>query len=168
VIGWNRFGDEIYLFRHRPAERFAVPGSGLDDGPGAAAMAVRESPRVDLGALRDLRRLLDATRLSPTLDLRPTGETTMKQTPTLQRNLFNAPTTKAEARLPQNIQMEPLKSLVQISLGQARKTETPGCGSMTESTEVIVGPGAGQGVVQAETGLQRRDGRRGVAVFGKP
>ena len=33
--------------------------------PGAAAMTVRESPRVDLGALRALRRLLDATRLSP-------------------------------------------------------------------------------------------------------
>jgi hypothetical protein len=63
VIGWNRFGDEIYFVIARPnASPFQVPVWMTD--PGAAAMTVRESPRVDLGALRDLRRLLDATRLS--------------------------------------------------------------------------------------------------------
>jgi hypothetical protein len=33
--------------------------------PGAAEMTVREAPRVDLEALRNLRRLLDATSPSP-------------------------------------------------------------------------------------------------------
>jgi hypothetical protein len=57
VIGWNRFGDEIYFVIARPnASPFQVPVWMTD--PGAAAMTVRESP------LRDLRRLLDATRLS--------------------------------------------------------------------------------------------------------
>jgi transposase InsO family protein len=63
VIGWNRFGDEVYFVIARPnASQFQVPVWMTD--PGAAAMTVRESPRVDLGALRPLRRLLDATRLS--------------------------------------------------------------------------------------------------------
>jgi hypothetical protein len=58
------------------------------------------------------------TRLAclPTLDLRPTGETTMKQTPTLQQNLFNAPTTEAETKVPQNLRTAPLKPLVQALL----------------------------------------------------
>jgi hypothetical protein len=64
VIGWNRFGDEIYFVIARPnASPFQVPVWMTDQR--AAAMAVRESARVDLGALRDLRRLLDATRPSP-------------------------------------------------------------------------------------------------------
>jgi len=55
----------------------------------------------------------------------------MKQTPTLQQNLFHAPTTKAETRLPQNIQMEPLKSLVQALLTEliaAQRPQGGGCG----------------------------------------
>ena len=40
----------------------------------------------------------------------------MKKTPTLQQNLFDVPTTEAETKLPQNIQMAPLKPLVQALL----------------------------------------------------
>ena len=40
----------------------------------------------------------------------------MKQTPTLQQNLFNAPTTKAETKVPQNVRTAPLKPLVQALL----------------------------------------------------
>ncbi|HEX3996476.1 MAG TPA: hypothetical protein VHX39_35350 [Acetobacteraceae bacterium] len=60
MIGWNRFGDEIYLVLARPnASSFQVPAWMTQ--PEAADMTVRESPRIDLGALRNLRRLLDAT-----------------------------------------------------------------------------------------------------------
>jgi hypothetical protein len=40
----------------------------------------------------------------------------MKQTPTLQQNLFNAPTTEAETKVPQNVPTAPLKPLVQALL----------------------------------------------------
>jgi hypothetical protein len=41
VIGWNRFGDEIYFVIARPnASPFQVPVWMTD--PGAAAMTVRE------------------------------------------------------------------------------------------------------------------------------
>jgi hypothetical protein len=40
----------------------------------------------------------------------------MKQPPALQHNLFNAPTTETKAKLPKNIQTEPLRSLVQALL----------------------------------------------------
>jgi hypothetical protein len=64
VIGWNRFGDEIYFVIARPgASPFQVPVWMTK--PGAAEMTVREAPRVDLEALRSLRRLLDATSPSP-------------------------------------------------------------------------------------------------------
>jgi hypothetical protein len=55
------------------------------------------------------------TRLGhlPTLDLRPIGKTTMKKTPKLQPTLFDVPTTAAKTDLPQNVQTEPLKPLVQ-------------------------------------------------------
>ena len=53
----------------------------------------------------------------------------MKQTPTLQQNLFNAPTTRAATRLPQNIQMEPLKSLVQALLADLIAAKRPDGGS---------------------------------------
>jgi hypothetical protein len=64
VIGWNRFGDETYLVIARPnASPFQVPVWMTE--PEAAEMTERESPRVDLEALRDLRRLLDATSPPP-------------------------------------------------------------------------------------------------------
>ena len=58
------------------------------------------------------------TRLGhlPTLDPRPIGKTTMNKMPTLQPNLFDVPTTAAKTDLPQNIQMAPLKPLVQALL----------------------------------------------------
>jgi hypothetical protein len=40
----------------------------------------------------------------------------MKQTPTLQQNLFNAPTTEAETKVPQNVRTALLKPLVQALL----------------------------------------------------
>jgi hypothetical protein len=40
----------------------------------------------------------------------------MKQTPTLQQNLFNAPTTKDETKVPQNVRTALLKPLVQALL----------------------------------------------------
>jgi hypothetical protein len=40
----------------------------------------------------------------------------MKQTPTLQQNLFNAPRTEAETKAPQDIRTAPLKPLVQALL----------------------------------------------------
>jgi hypothetical protein len=65
VTGWNRFGDEIYFVIARPnASPFQVPVWMTE--PGAADMTVRELPRIDLAALRNLRRLLDAT--SPSSD----------------------------------------------------------------------------------------------------
>jgi hypothetical protein len=64
VTGWNRFGDEIYFVIARPnASPFQVPVWMTE--PEAAEMTVREAPRIDLEALRNLRRLLDATSLSP-------------------------------------------------------------------------------------------------------
>ncbi len=61
MIGWNRFGDEIYFVIARPnASPFQVPVWMTD--PSAAEMKLREAPRFDVAALRDLRRLLDATR----------------------------------------------------------------------------------------------------------
>jgi hypothetical protein len=63
VIGWNRFGDEVYFVLARPnASPFQVPIWMTK--PEAAAMTVRTLPRIDVAALRDLRRLLDATRSS--------------------------------------------------------------------------------------------------------
>lgn len=56
----------------------------------------------------------------------------MKQTPALQQNLFNAPTTEAETRLPQNIRTEPLKSLVQALLTDLIAAERPHGGSSPE------------------------------------
>jgi hypothetical protein len=56
----------------------------------------------------------------------------MKQTPALQQNLFNAPTPEAETRLPQNIQMEPLKSLVQALLTDLIAAERPHGGGSPE------------------------------------
>jgi hypothetical protein len=54
VVGWNRFGDGIYLVIARPnASRFQIPIWMTE--PGAANMTVRESPRIDLAALRNLR-----------------------------------------------------------------------------------------------------------------
>jgi hypothetical protein len=58
----------------------------------------------------------------------------MKQTPTLQLNLFNAPTTEAETRLPQNIQTEPLKSLVQALLTDLIAAQRPHGGSRQPET----------------------------------
>jgi hypothetical protein len=64
VIGWNRFGDEIYFVIARTnASPFQVPVWMTE--PEAAEMTVRESPRVGLEALRNLRRLLDATSPPP-------------------------------------------------------------------------------------------------------
>jgi hypothetical protein len=64
VIGWNRFGDEIYFVLARPnASPFQVPVWMTE--PGAAEMTVCQAPRIDLKALRNLRRLLDATSPSP-------------------------------------------------------------------------------------------------------
>jgi len=40
----------------------------------------------------------------------------MKQTPTLQQNLFNAPRTEAETKAPQNVRTAPRKPLVQALL----------------------------------------------------
>jgi len=61
VIGWNRFGDEIYFVIARPnTSPLQVPVWMTD--PSAAEMKLREAPRFDVAALRDLRRLLDATR----------------------------------------------------------------------------------------------------------
>ena len=40
----------------------------------------------------------------------------MKQTPALQQNLFNAPTTNAETKVPQNVRTAPLKPLVRALL----------------------------------------------------
>ena len=52
MVGWNRFGDEIYFVIARPnASPFQVPVWMTE--PGAAEMTVRESPRVDLAALRN-------------------------------------------------------------------------------------------------------------------
>ena len=58
------------------------------------------------------------TRLGhfPTLDLRQIGKTTMKKMLTLQPNLFDVPTAAAKTDLPPNIQMTPLKPLVQALL----------------------------------------------------
>ena len=56
VIGWNRFGDEVYFVLARPnASPFQVP-IGMTE-PEAAAMTVRTLPRIDVAALRNLRRL---------------------------------------------------------------------------------------------------------------
>jgi hypothetical protein len=41
---------------------------------------------------------------------------TMKKVPPLQQNLFDVPTTEAKTGLPRNIQMAPLKPLVQALL----------------------------------------------------
>jgi hypothetical protein len=60
VIGWNRFGDDIYLVLARAeASPFQVPV--WMTATEAAAMTVRATPRIELAALRSLRRLLDAT-----------------------------------------------------------------------------------------------------------
>ena len=40
----------------------------------------------------------------------------MKQTPTLQQNLCNAPRTEAETKAPQNVRTAPRKPLVQALL----------------------------------------------------
>jgi hypothetical protein len=67
VIGWNRFGDKIYFVLERPnGSPFQIPVWMTE--PSAAAMTLRESPRIDLAALRSLRRLLDATL--PSLEAR--------------------------------------------------------------------------------------------------
>jgi hypothetical protein len=63
AIGWNRFGDEVYFVLARPnASPFQVPIWMTK--PEAAAMRARTLPRIDVASLRDLRRLLDATRSS--------------------------------------------------------------------------------------------------------
>ena len=54
MIGWNRFGDEIYFVLARPnASPFQVPIWMTE--PEAAAMTVRTLPRIDVAALRDLQ-----------------------------------------------------------------------------------------------------------------
>ena len=63
MIGWNRFGDELYFVLARPnGPPFQIPIWMTE--PEAAAMTVRTLPRIDGAALRTLRRLLDATRSS--------------------------------------------------------------------------------------------------------
>src|SRR5580704_10186009 len=54
VIGWNRFGDMIYFVLERPnGSPFQIPVWMTE--PSAAGMTLRESPRIDLAALRSLR-----------------------------------------------------------------------------------------------------------------
>jgi hypothetical protein len=77
VIGWNRFGDEIYFVLERPdASPFQLPVWMTQ--PTAVGMTPRESPRIDLSALRGLRRLLDATlpssQAAPLIDREGDGE----------------------------------------------------------------------------------------------
>ncbi|HEX3996475.1 MAG TPA: hypothetical protein VHX39_35345 [Acetobacteraceae bacterium] len=50
------------------------------------------------------------------LDLQLIGETMMKKTRSVQRNLFDMPATLVGTRLPQSIQTAPLKLLVQALL----------------------------------------------------
>ena len=75
MIGWNRFGDEVYFVLARPnASPFQVPVWMTE--PEAAAMTVHTPPRIDVAALRDLRRLLDATRKSNTI-MKASGASTV-------------------------------------------------------------------------------------------
>jgi hypothetical protein len=84
--------------------------------PGAAAMTVCAFPRIDVAALRDLRRLLDTTRSFS--DARSTTDRTNddEKMPTFQPNLFDMATEKDKMCLPQNIQTAPLKPLLRALL----------------------------------------------------
>jgi hypothetical protein len=59
------------------------------------------------------------------LDLQSIGETMMKKTRSLQRNLFDIPATSIGTRLPQNIQAAPLKLLVQALLADLTAAPRP-------------------------------------------
>lgn len=115
MIGWNRFGDEIYLVLARPsASSFQVPAWMTQ--PEAADMTVRESPRIDLGALRNLRRLLDATL--PSSDARfsiDRGDDDEKDAQRSEESIRHAGDTGWHA-VAQSIQAAPLKLLVQALL----------------------------------------------------
>ena len=93
-------------------------------------MTVRQSPRVGLEALRNLRRLLDATSPSPndrsSIDRRDNDEKDAE----FQRSLFDVPAPVTVMRAPQNIPTALLKSLVQALLteiveGQRRVAAVP-------------------------------------------
>ena len=82
----------------------------------AAAMAVRESARVDLGALRDLRRLLDATRPSP----EARSSTDRKDDDEKERNasaeFIRCADNRGRHEVAPNVQMALLKPLVRALL----------------------------------------------------
>jgi hypothetical protein len=124
VIGWNRFGDEIYFVIARPnASPFQVPVWMTE--PRAAGMTVLESPRIDLGALRNLRRLLDATL--PSSDARSLidrEDDDEKDARTSAESVQHAGG-RDRQRLPRNIQTAPLKPLLQSLLADLIAAQRP-------------------------------------------
>jgi hypothetical protein len=115
VIGWNRFGDTIYFVLERQnGSPFQIPVWMTE--PSAAGMTLRGSPRIDLAALRSLRRLLDATL--PSLQARSLIDREGDDENEARTPAKSVPRADADSQpdVTRNIRTEPLKPLLQALL----------------------------------------------------